>query len=63
MWESSLPLAPYTVHSISGERLENLLGFVSILWEVPIQVGVLLEGYDFEGYRELIGMRVGGRAG
>jgi nucleoside-diphosphate-sugar epimerase len=57
--EDGLPLPPYAVYNIGGGQPENLLDFVSTLQEELVRAGVLPEGYDFEGHRELVGMQPG----
>ncbi|MDO4404891.1 MAG: NAD-dependent epimerase/dehydratase family protein [Atopobiaceae bacterium] len=54
-----LPLAPYAVYNIGGGQPENLLDFVATLQEELVRAGVLPEGYDFGGHRELVGMQPG----
>ena len=57
--EDGLPLPPYAVYNIGGGTPENLLDYVSTLQEELVEAGVLPEGYDFEGHRELVGMQPG----
>ncbi|MBP5592269.1 GDP-mannose 4,6-dehydratase [bacterium] len=51
--------APYAVYNIGGGQPENLLDYVSTLQEELVRAKVLPEDYDFEGYRELVGMQPG----
>ena len=57
--EDGLPLPPYAVYNIGGGQPENLLDYISTLQEELVRAGVLPEGYDFEGHRELVGMQAG----
>ena len=57
--EDGLPLPPYAVYNIGGGTPENLLTYVSTLQEELVRAGILPEGYDFEGHRELVGMQPG----
>lgn len=52
--EDDLPSPPYRVYIIGNSRPENLLDFVDILQQELIAVGMLLEDYDFEAYKELV---------
>lgn len=57
--EDGLPIPPYALYNIGGGQPENLLDYVSTLQEELVRAGVLPEGYDFEGHRELVGMQPG----
>ncbi len=57
--EDGLPVPPYAVYNIGGGQPENLLDYISTLQEELVRAGVLPEGYDFEGHRELAGMQPG----
>ena len=57
--EDGLPLPPYAVYNIGGGTPENLLDYISTLQEELVRAGVLPEGYDFEGHRELVAMQPG----
>ena len=57
--EDGLPIPPYAVYNIGGGQPENLLDFVATLQEELVRAGVLLEDYDFEVHRELVGMQPG----
>ena len=57
--EDGLPIPPYAVNNIGGGQPENLLDFVATLQEELVRAGVLLEDYDFEVHRELVGMQPG----
>lgn len=54
-----LPLAAHRVYNIGNSNPENLLYFVDTLQRVLVEEGVLPEGYDFEGHRELVPMQPG----
>ena len=54
-----LPLAAHRVYNIGNSNPENLLYFVDMLQRVLVEEGVLPEGYDFEGHRELVPMQPG----
>lgn len=49
----------YKIYNIGNNRPENLLDFVDILQEELKAAGVLPEDYDFEAYKELVGMQPG----
>lgn len=49
----------YKIYNIGNNRPENLLDFVNILQEELKAAGVLPEDYDFEAYKELVGMQPG----
>lgn len=57
--EDGLPIPPNAVYNIGGGTPENLLDYISTLQEELVRAGVLLEDYDFEGHRELVGMQPG----
>ena len=57
--EDGLPVAPYALYNIGGEKPENLLDFVGTLQEELVRAGVLPEDYDFDAHRELTGMQPG----
>ncbi len=57
--EDGLPIPPYALYNIGGGTPENLLEFISVLQEELVINGVLPDGYDFEGHRELVGMQPG----
>lgn len=54
-----LPIPPYAVYNIGGGTPENLLTFISVLQEELVRAGVLPDDYDFDAYRELVGMQSG----
>lgn len=54
-----LPIPPYAIYNIGGGQPENLLTFVATLQEELVRAGVLPDGYDFAGHRELVGMQPG----
>lgn len=54
-----LPLAAHRVYNIGNSNPENLLYFMDTLQRVLVEEGVLPEGYDFEGHRELVPMQPG----
>lgn len=57
--EDGLPVPPYRVYNIGGGTPENLLDYISTLQEELVRAGILPEGYDFEGHRELVPMQPG----
>jgi len=57
--EDGLPIPPYAIYNIGGGTPENLLTFVSTLQEELVRAEVLPADYDFENYRELVGMQPG----
>lgn len=54
-----LSMAAHRVYNIGNSDPENLLYFVDTLQRVLVEEGVLPEGYDFEGHRELVPMQPG----
>ena len=57
--EDGLPVPPYAVYNIGGGTPENLLDYISTLQEELVRAGVLPEDYDFEAYKQLVGMQPG----
>lgn len=57
--EDGLPVPPYAVYNIGGGQPENLLDYISTLQEELVRAGVLPVDYDFESYKELVGMQPG----
>ncbi len=57
--KDGLPIPPYAIYNIGGGQPENLLDYIATLQEELVRVGILPEGYDFEGHRELVGMQAG----
>lgn len=57
--EDGLPLAAHRVYNIGNSQPVDLLEFVATLQRVLVEEGVLPEGYDFEGHRELVAMQPG----
>lgn len=57
--EDGLPIPPYSIYNIGGGQPVSLLDYVSTLQEELVRAGVLPDGYDFEGHRELVGMQPG----
>lgn len=57
--EDGLPIPPYALYNIGGGTPENLLIYISTLQEELVRAKVLLEDYDFERHRELVGMQPG----
>ena len=54
-----MPIPPYKVFNIGNNQPKNLLGFVDILQQELITVGVLPSDYDFEAHKELVAMQPG----
>ena len=57
--DDGLPIPPYAVYNIGGGQPENLLDFVAVLQEELVRAGILPPDYDFQAYRELVGMQAG----
>ena len=57
--EDGLPIAPYAIYNIGGGQPENLLDFIGVLQDELVRAGLLPKDYDFEEYKELIGMQPG----
>lgn len=54
--EDSLPVPPYAVYNIGGGTPENLLDYITILQQELVRAGIQPEDYDFNVYKELVGM-------
>ena len=54
-----LPVPPYAIYNIGGGTPENLLEYVSVLWEELVRAGILPTNYEFEEHSELVGMQAG----
>lgn len=50
---------PYKIYNIGNSKPENLLHFVDILQDELKKTGILPFDYDFELYKELVGMQPG----
>lgn len=51
--EDGLPPAPYRVYNIGGSHWESLLGFVQVLSEELVRIGVfIILDYDFKTHQE-----------
>ena len=57
--EDNLPIPPYSLYNIGGGTPENLLDFISTLQTELVNANVLPNNYDFEAYREFVGMQPG----
>lgn len=57
--EDGLPVPPFKVYNIGNSQPENLLDFVTILYEELVSAGVLAEDFDLEAHIKLVGMQPG----
>ena len=54
-----LPVPPHAVYNIGRGKPESLFDFISVLQEELVRAEILPPDYDFEGHRELVGMKPG----